>query len=644
MRYSRPCTHRVRGIFGESCTHPKVFSPRRVVHRGICDHCRFADNGIRTVEPRRLDKTPRGLGDTVHDGLRIIGIKQKQGCPCPKREAWLNQHVSYGRLPTLAREGKTWANWLCKLLGIKTGLEPQDVLFRFPHGLGDAVQFTVALQYVRRLRPRDHVRVVGKRGMASLFRGLADETVELESSDRVMTWQPLFAPDQDVFVDWLEPEQDYPDSPGTKAERYVREALGVTEMLPLSYHVVTAPVPRPVPGPYVLFHYQGNTAVLNKDLEESTAIKVVDEIIAAGMSPVILDWDNRSVYARGRRSGAVVVSSDEYADAAAIAGLARQAELCVGIDSGPGHVMVASGARTLLVWGAHHPYHYCCPAQNATHLVPRDHAGKVGRMGLGFFRRAYRYAELDDPRRDVPRVVRESLSGLDVSARSKRTCARHRDVVIRRNHWHNDAGMVDEVISDDCYGVRSADFPRDVRTVLDIGAHVGSFAVLIKRCRRQAEVYCVEVNRRNLAALRANCHGEVRHAAVTYESDVELRVGGRRGLDTGPGDCEVVPIGAAMSCKRHVRGVVPGTVTIEELLDERGWPVVDVLKLDCEGSEWSILENMDVSRVKMIVGEYHDGRARLEDVAARRFPHLSLRVLSDKMPSYDHGTFWLCKS
>lgn len=38
---------------------------------------------------------PRGLGDTVAQGLAWLGVKPKGGCGCSKRQAWLNRLFPY---------------------------------------------------------------------------------------------------------------------------------------------------------------------------------------------------------------------------------------------------------------------------------------------------------------------------------------------------------------------------------------------------------------------------------------------------------------------------------------------------------------------------------------------------------------------
>lgn len=88
-----------------------------------------------------------------------------------------------------------------------------------------------------------------------------------------------------------------------------------------------------------------------------------------------------------------------------------------------------------------------------------------------------------------------------------------------------------------------------------------------------------------------------------------------------------------------IRSSLANTVTLTEVLARADGPV-RLLKLDCEGAEYSILDGVDLSRVRQICGEAHDvemrGKRRgINDVIASLPSH----------PAVDHfkngPTTWL---
>src|SRR5207245_8244312 len=92
-------------------------------------------------------------------------------------------------------------------------------------------------------------------------------------------------------------------------------------------------------------------------------------------------------------------------------------------------------------------------------------------------------------------------------------------------------------------------------------------------------------------------------AACTYEPDAHLvSCFSERGLSTNgsyvtAGDHAVPP---------DFRQPVPvATITLEEIAARLGVDAIDVLKVDCEGSEYSILRSPLAQRCRYIFGEYH---------------------------------------
>lgn len=151
----------------------------------------------------------------------------------------------------------------------------------------------------------------------------------------------------------------------------------------------------------------------------------------------------------------------------------------------------------------------------------------------------------------------------------------------------------------DVYGKREYRLPDDLdgAVVIDVGAHVGSFAM---RCLvdNAAEVICFEPDARSYAMLLMNLHPyreltKVHNLAV-WRSDgkgdpprMVFRDQPTHSHAFGPAEAAVVPhIGLDAVLARH--------------------PDATILKLDCEGGEYPILATCTrLKQLKHIVGELH---------------------------------------
>lgn len=147
--------------------------------------------------------------------------------------------------------------------------------------------------------------------------------------------------------------------------------------------------------------------------------------------------------------------------------------------------------------------------------------------------------------------------------------------------------------------------PEDV--VLDIGAHIGSFAYLALD-RGAGRVVAVEPDPDNFNYLRHNlqdvcraAHRTVLVSGAAWSMPGKVHYAGV-GVNTGGGTtlgCTGVPVAA-----------FPFPELLEWAASMADSGKIRLLKLDCEGAEWpllmSALETSDqLDRVEAIVGEYH---------------------------------------
>lgn len=547
-----------------------------------------------------------------------------------------------------------------------------NVLIRFTHGLGDAVQLTVVLQHLREFRPDWNVYVWAMRGKHSAAAGLCK---------RVWHDQEAFTTElhfDNVFdLGWWECYESYADSPSTKACKALREEFGITPVERLCrYSVAVSNSADATAKRYldsidaaalesgkraaVLLHYEGNTSPWKKNIDHATAGRILDAVRLLGYKPVLLDWDRRSPHASfGWVHNPSPGPGDIWGefgsgDAEMITALAQNCEMCIGIDSGPQKCMIASGSQTIAVWTGHSPVQFSDLSGNATHLVSskwREIPPCQNPVVAAYFRNKYRYREYDDVGDSVIQLLRENLKDLGVESMKSMEAK-----VTTFGDWHVTLGKErqdDVVIKDvwdrDCYRTHLV---PDAQRVLDVGAHIGVFAKLWKYRNPNAQIVCVEVNKKNIPALTANVgwFAGIINAACSYEKDLMLL---DSICDTGvsTGGSRVVPreVWEMVEEPQYERSTEEvHLITIEEIMARYGWSDIDLLKLDCEGSEYSILEHAPIDRIRFIVGEYH-GRDRWEELRRRRFSswdygHMSangdfgnFHLRSPKFPKFVNG-------
>lgn len=143
----------------------------------------------------------------------------------------------------------------------------------------------------------------------------------------------------------------------------------------------------------------------------------------------------------------------------------------------------------------------------------------------------------------------------------------------------------------------SADLPVSAQTIVDLGANIGLAAVFFGLKYRKATVVCIEPEATNFQALVGNTIGlgnrVICKRAAVWTAD------GTVGLNT-----EKLGHWGARICRE---GDTTQSITMDSLL--RSFPIIDILKVDIEGTEIDIFATNSeewLSRVKMVIVEPHD--------------------------------------
>ena len=180
---------------------------------------------------------------------------------------------------------------------------------------------------------------------------------------------------------------------------------------------------------------------------------------------------------------------------------------------------------------------------------------------------------------------------------------------VRARFGDADVHSFNGVVKDDEYRVR--DLPKPILTCLDVGANIGCFAAKLNRREPFCQIQCIEADERNFDTLRTNVDtfALCRRLVVTYETgelvlrstvfDGTTNTGGTTVIEPNEPDQPEYGVQPRRPISQHER------VTVEDLMLRARWDTLDLLKLDCEGSEHSILPNLHKSEIGLILGEWH---------------------------------------
>lgn len=144
--------------------------------------------------------------------------------------------------------------------------------------------------------------------------------------------------------------------------------------------------------------------------------------------------------------------------------------------------------------------------------------------------------------------------------------------------------------------------PQASDTVLDVGAHIGDFSLLVSRS--VARVYAIEARRETFALLRTNL----------FLNDAANVVADHVALSDKNGFCRLYLAtegeswGDSTTFNFNGATESVSSVTLERYLFERNIPRVDFAKFNCEGAEFPILMSADpltLSKFEKMLVLYH---------------------------------------
>lgn len=191
-----------------------------------------------------------------------------------------------------------------------------------------------------------------------------------------------------------------------------------------------------------------------------------------------------------------------------------------------------------------------------------------------------------------------------------------------------------EVATQDLYHLERADFDSDVTTVVDIGAHVGSFTCVVADLLPEATIICVEPSSSSVHWLRHNIHINgldtratiVKAAIAGYDGETSFW---ERGDTSSLSTTQSTPSATSTTVKAvSFKRIFAGAHLHKN--DPGGRCVV---KIDCEGAEYdAILRSTahEWSSVDYLYLEYHPhSRHNFRDLIAK-IQHFGLELVWDE--------------
>jgi FkbM family methyltransferase len=189
-----------------------------------------------------------------------------------------------------------------------------------------------------------------------------------------------------------------------------------------------------------------------------------------------------------------------------------------------------------------------------------------------------------------------------------------------------------KIFLDDCYGLAS--ITEKIETILDIGSNLGLFSLAARHRFPRAAIHAYEPNKRLEPFLRSNLQ--------PFEINLYLAAlgsfQGRVRLQHHENSLHTVSVS-------DPEGEVMQD-TLEQAVARLGGRV-DLLKLDCEGAEWSLFERTEVWRnIGRLTMEYHlwtRPGAQLENITGtlRQFGFQNIRTFPAKNSSF--GILWAAR-
>jgi len=152
----------------------------------------------------------------------------------------------------------------------------------------------------------------------------------------------------------------------------------------------------------------------------------------------------------------------------------------------------------------------------------------------------------------------------------------------------DDMEIVKEVF-DGCYSIEI----KGKNIAIDIGGHIGSFSIM--NSSKFNQIYTFEPNEESYELLRANLYlNKIKNVKTSMKAIYKEKC--KKRLSISP-----YSTGASgIVGNEPTRSVEVQCITLQSFMDKKKIKKIDLLKIDCEGSEYDILNNLPLDYFKKI--------------------------------------------
>ena len=181
-------------------------------------------------------------------------------------------------------------------------------------------------------------------------------------------------------------------------------------------------------------------------------------------------------------------------------------------------------------------------------------------------------------------VIFETKSGLKLKIRTQST-----DLMALTNVWLN------QEYTHQGFDIKNNDL------VLDIGAHIGLFALFASQFCKGGKIFCFEPIKENYDLLLENLELNSVKNIIPFSLAVST--------DTKKINMYINEDEAAHSVfLKGLKSIQVDSISLQKIFDDNKIALVDFVKMDCEGSEYTIIDTLPLDylkRISKIAIEYH---------------------------------------